>query len=63
VIAIRGNIDKTGRAADLPGVQGLGFLGHSHKPGNAWIGDVLYFNSGAAGPRCFSSTLGKPQRR
>ncbi|WP_417543661.1 hypothetical protein [Marinobacter sp.] len=28
VVAIRGNIDKTGRAADLPDVQDLEFLGH-----------------------------------
>ncbi|WP_422732790.1 metallophosphoesterase family protein [Marinobacter azerbaijanicus] len=25
--------------------------GHSHKPRNEWIGDVLYFNPGGAGPR------------
>ena len=29
VIAIRGNIDKTGRAATLPDVQDLEFLGHA----------------------------------
>lgn len=23
--------------------------GHSHKPRNEWIGDVLYFNPGGAG--------------
>jgi len=28
--------------------------GHSHKPRNEWIGDVLYFNPGAAGPRRFT---------
>jgi putative phosphoesterase len=80
VIAIRGNIDKTGRAANLSDVQDLKFLGHafymlhdvkildigpqgryrvviaghSHKPRNEWIGDVLYFNPGAAGPRRFT---------
>lgn len=77
VIAIRGNIDKTDRAAHLPDVQDLEFLGHafymlhdvkildidpqgryrvviaghSHKPRNEWIGNVLYFNPGGAGPR------------
>ena len=80
VVAIRGNIDKTGRAATLPDVQELDFLGHafymlhdvktldfdpqgryrvviaghSHKPRNEWIGDVLYFNPGGAGPRRFT---------
>lgn len=80
VIAIRGNIDKTGRAATLPDVEALELLGHgfymlhdlktldidpqgryrvviaghSHKPRNEWIGDVLYFNPGAAGPRRFT---------
>lgn len=79
VVAIRGNIDKTGRASKLPDVQDLEFLGHaiymlhdvktldidpqgryrvviaghSHKPRNEWIGDVLYFNPGGAGPRRF----------
>ena len=28
--------------------------GHSHKPCNEWIGDVLYFNPGGAGPRRFT---------
>ncbi|TBW57616.1 metallophosphoesterase [Marinobacter halodurans] len=80
VVAIRGNIDKTGRAADLPDVQELDFFGqslymlhdvkaldfdprgryrvviagHSHKPRNEWIDDVLYFNPGSAGPRRFT---------
>jgi len=80
VVAIRGNIDKAGRAAHLPDVQDLEFLGHafymlhdvkildidpqgryrvviaghSHKPRNEWIGDVLYFNPGGAGPRRFT---------
>lgn len=27
--------------------------GHSHKPRNEWVGDVLYFNPGGAGPRRF----------
>jgi len=79
LVAIRGNIDKTGRAATLPDVRDLEFLGHafhmlhdvktlqidpqgryrvviaghSHKPRNEWIGDVLYFNPGGAGPRRF----------
>jgi len=89
VIAIRGNIDKTGRAATLPDVQDLQFLGHtfymlhdvktlnfdpqgryrvviaghSHKPRNEWIGDVLYFNPGGAGPRRFTLpiTVGRLQ--
>ncbi|BES70078.1 metallophosphoesterase family protein [Marinobacter nanhaiticus D15-8W] len=80
VIAIRGNIDKTGRAAELPDVQELEFAGHtfymlhdvktldfdpqgrcrvviaghSHKPRNEWVDDVLYFNPGGAGPRRFT---------
>ena len=80
VVAIRGNIDQSGRAANLPDVQELEFLGHafymlhdvktldfdpqgryrvviaghSHKPCNEWIGDVLYFNPGGAGPRRFT---------
>lgn len=80
LVAIRGNIDKTGRAATLPDVQDLEFLGqafymlhdvktldldpqgryrvviagHSHKPRNEWIDDVLYFNPGGAGPRRFT---------
>jgi hypothetical protein len=80
VIAIRGNIDKSGRAAELPDIRDLEFLGqalymlhdvktldfdpqgryrvviagHSHKPRNEWIGDVLYFNPGGAGPRRFT---------
>ena len=80
VIAIRGNIDKSGRAADLPDVQQLEFFnhtfymlhdvktldfdpqgrccvviaGHSHKPRNEWVDDVLYFNPGGAGPRRFT---------
>ena len=80
VVAIRGNIDQSGRAANLPDVQELEFLGHafymlhdvktldfdpqgryrvviaghSHKPRNEWIGDVLYFNPGGAGPRRFT---------
>jgi len=80
VVAIRGNIDKTGRAKSLPDVEELEFLGHafymlhdvktldldpqgryrvviaghSHKPRNEWIGDVLYFNPGGAGPRRFT---------
>jgi putative phosphoesterase len=89
VIAIRGNIDKTGRAAALPDVQALEFLGHtfymlhdvktldfdpqgryrvviaghSHKPRNEWIDDVLYFNPGGAGPRRFTLpiTVGRLQ--
>ncbi|MDI9244605.1 metallophosphoesterase family protein [Marinobacter sp. CHS3-4] len=89
VIAIRGNIDKTGRAATLPDVQEFEFLGHafymlhdvktldvdpqsryrvviaghSHKPRNEWIGDVLYFNPGGAGPRRFTLpiTVGRLQ--
>ena len=89
VVAIRGNIDKTGRAASLPDVQALEFLGqafymlhdvktldidpqgryrvviagHSHKPRNEWIGDVLYFNPGGAGPRRFTLpiTVGRLQ--
>jgi putative phosphoesterase len=89
VIAIRGNIDKTGRAATLPDVQDVEFLGHafhmlhdvktldidpqgryrvvlaghSHKPRNEWIGDVLYFNPGGAGPRRFTLpiTVGRLQ--
>ena len=80
LVAIRGNIDKTGRAATPPDVQELEFLGHafymlhdvktldfdpqgryrvviaghSHKPRNEWLGDVLYFNPGGAGPRRFT---------
>ncbi|MDX1635879.1 MAG: metallophosphoesterase family protein [Marinobacter sp.] len=80
VVAIRGNIDKTGRAAALPDVRELEFLGHpfymlhdvktldfdpegryrvviaghSHKPRNEWLGGVLYFNPGGAGPRRFT---------
>ena len=80
VVAIRGNIDKIGRAASLPDVLELEYLGHpfymlhdvktldfdpqgryrvvvaghSHKPRNEWIGDVLYFNPGGAGPRRFT---------
>ncbi|WP_288075392.1 metallophosphoesterase family protein, partial [Marinobacter sp.] len=89
LVAIRGNIDKTGRAATLPDVQDLEFLGnafymlhdvktldidpqgryrvviagHSHKPRNEWIGDVLYFNPGGAGPRRFTLpiTVGRLQ--
>jgi putative phosphoesterase len=89
VVAIRGNIDNTGRAATLPDVQDLEFLGHafymlhdvktldmdpqsryrvviaghSHKPRNEWIGDVLYFNPGGAGPRRFTLpiTVGRLQ--
>lgn len=91
LIAIRGNIDKTGRAATLPDVQELEFLGHafymlhdvktldidpqgryrvviaghSHKPRNEWIDDVLYFNPGGAGPRRFTLpiTVGRLQVR
>lgn len=80
VVAIRGNIDTSGRAATLPDVESLEFLGHavymlhdvktldhdpqgryrvviaghSHKPRNEWVGDVLYFNPGGAGPRRFT---------
>ncbi len=80
VVAIRGNIDKAGRAATLPDIEELEFLGHafymlhdvktldldprgryrvviaghSHKPRNEWIDDVLYFNPGGAGPRRFT---------
>ncbi len=80
VIAIRGNIDTAGRAAELPDVTELEFMGHafymlhdvktldfdpkgryrvviaghSHKPRNEWIEDVLYFNPGGAGPRRFT---------
>ena len=89
VVAIRGNIDKSGRAATLPDVQELEFLdhafymlhdvktldfdpqsrfrvviaGHSHKPRNEWVGDVLYFNPGGAGPRRFTLpiTVGRLQ--
>jgi uncharacterized protein len=89
MIAIRGNIDKTGRAATLPDVKDLEFLGHSfymlhdvkaldfdpqgrygvviaghsHKPRNEWIGNVLYFNPGGAGPRRFTLpiTVGRLQ--
>lgn len=89
VVAIRGNIDKAGRASTLPDVQDLAFLGHafymlhdvktldfdpqgryrvviaghSHKPRNEWIGDVLYFNPGGAGPRRFTLpiTVGRLQ--
>jgi len=89
VVAIRGNIDTSGRAASLPDVQELEFLGyafymlhdvktldfdpqgryrvviagHSHKPRNEWIGDVLYFNPGGAGPRRFTLpiTVGRLQ--
>lgn len=76
VVAIRGNIDTSGRAATLPDALDLEFLGHafymlhdvktlefdpqgryrvviaghSHKPRNEWVGDVLYFNPGGAGP-------------
>ena len=89
VVAIRGNIDKTGRAENLPDVQDLEFFGqafymlhdvktldidpqgryrvviagHSHKPRNEWVGDVLYFNPGGAGPRRFTLpiTVGRLQ--
>jgi putative phosphoesterase len=89
VVAIRGNIDKKGRAANLPDVQDLEFFGqafymlhdvktldidpqgryrvviagHSHKPRNEWVGDVLYFNPGGAGPRRFTLpvTVGRLQ--
>ena len=89
LVAIRGNIDKVGRAATLPDVRDLEFLGHafymlhdvktlqidpqgryrvviaghSHKPRNEWIGDVLYFNPGGAGPRRFTLpiTVGRLQ--
>ena len=89
MVAIRGNIDKVGRAATLPDVRDLEFLGHafymlhdvktlqidpqgryrvviaghSHKPRNEWIGDVLYFNPGGAGPRRFTLpiTVGRLQ--
>ncbi len=80
VVAIRGNIDKAGRAATLPDSEELEFLGHafymlhdvktldldprgryrvviaghSHKPRNEWIDDVLFFNPGGAGPRRFT---------
>lgn len=80
VVAIRGNIDKAGRAATLPDIEELEFLGHafymlhdvktldldprglyrvviaghSHKPRNEWIDDVLFFNPGGAGPRRFT---------
>ncbi|SFR44189.1 hypothetical protein SAMN04488073_1298 [Marinobacter gudaonensis] len=89
LVAIRGNIDKTGRASTLPDVRELEYLGnafymlhdvktldfdpqdryrvviagHSHKPRNEWIGDVLYFNPGGAGPRRFTLpiTVGRLQ--
>ena len=89
VIAIRGNIDKSGRAATLPDVREMEFLGydvymlhdvktldvdpqgryrvviagHSHKPRNEWVDDVLYFNPGGAGPRRFTLpiTVGRLQ--
>ncbi|MBL3826580.1 MULTISPECIES: metallophosphoesterase family protein [unclassified Marinobacter] len=89
VVAIRGNIDKAGRAATLPDIEDLEFLGHafymlhdvktldmdpqgryraviaghSHKPRNEWVGDVLYFNPGGAGPRRFTLpiTVGRLQ--
>ena len=37
--------------------------GHSHKPRNELIGDVLYFNPGGAGPRRFTLpiTVGRLQ--
>ncbi|PXX89523.1 YfcE family phosphodiesterase [Marinobacter vulgaris] len=37
--------------------------GHSHKPRNEWVGDVLYFNPGGAGPRRFTLpiTVGRLQ--
>ena len=89
LIAIRGNIDTAGRAATLPDVQDLQFLGHafymlhdgktleidpegryrvviaghSPKPRNESVGDVLYFNPGGAGPRRFTLpiTVGRLQ--
>lgn len=89
VVAIRGNIDKAGRAASLPDVLELEYLehafymlhdvktldfdpqgryrvviaGHSHKPRNEWVGDVLFFNPGGAGPRRFTLpiTVGRLQ--
>lgn len=37
--------------------------GHFHKPRNEWVGDVLYFNPGGAGPRRFTLpiTVGRLQ--
>jgi predicted phosphodiesterase len=37
--------------------------GHSRKPRNEWIDDVLYFNPGGAGPRRFTLpiTVGRLQ--
>lgn len=45
LVAIRGNIDKTGRAATLPDVKDLEFLGHSFY----MLHDVKT-RHGAAGP-------------
>ena len=40
---------------DLPG-EGFAAVvfGHSHRPRNEQVGDVLYFNPGSAGPRRFT---------
>ncbi|WP_267283860.1 metallophosphoesterase family protein [Marinobacter sp. LV10R520-4] len=39
---------------DLQSCCRVVIAGHSHKPRNEWIGDVLYFNPGGAGPRHFT---------
>jgi predicted phosphodiesterase len=64
VIAIRGNIDKT-LDIDPQGSYRVVLAGHSHRPRNEWIGDVLYFNPGGAGPRRFTLpiTVGRLQVR
>jgi uncharacterized protein len=47
------------RIADLdlkPSAAGVDavIFGHSHRPSIEWLGGVLYFNPGSAGPRRFS---------
>lgn len=48
---------------DPQGRYRIVIAGHSHKPRNEWIGDVLYFNPGGAGPRRFTLpiTVGRLQ--
>ena len=48
---------------DPQGRYSVVIAGHSHKPRNEWVGDVLYFNPGGAGPRRFTLpiTVGRLQ--
>lgn len=58
VVFEAGKLTKEGRAFLDRTKPDICIFGHTHQPKNEWLGDILLFNPGSAGPKRFRSQRG-----